>query len=1006
MQMRLLLNVLKMIRPEHTGRATRPLAAAARKGLRALPGEPQVGRPGSWPPQGQTARKVCAWIAALWLAAMAGSVWASSNLTTHVQAGLAADGRGFTLTAPGFNGFTGGWSGRILKEGRQRVLSSSDGIVRTGQVTTIGFPDVGVELLFRLDPVPGSAGMMVQAGIRNTGTGSVSLVSVSPVEAKFRVDGDAKDWLVTRLDTSATAVVPPVVALMDKPLGVHEYGGCYRRDGSGFLFGPVGTPIAYVNASFDPSPDGSMSLRMSAEMSDVPVDPGETRWGQQVVLLFEPPRLALSQWAEWVGKSHGARTDKGALSGWNSWYYLARDVTGADLLAIADSALKNPDRLQPAVIQIDDCYRSPAGSGETNDKFPEGLAFYAKRIAATGARPGLYLDLWSGESRKWLSEERERLIRDTVAKGFTYLKVLYKFPGRVGGGKLTRFEATRSNYAAMRRAAGEAVYLHSSNGEPDRACVGAMDGGRVGANVTRDQIRSRINDVLRSYHLHGRWFAIDIDGYYMGTDIANISQIAGGWPLVRTWMSMVGLSCGMAITSDPWYWESFRPYWRNVEVMTPPAREQTEVMDLCTSEEWPRLVGHVHRDWGDWTVALLWNPDTREQAITLDFKQAGLNPAKRYAVWSFWDDRYLGVAEGSWTTPRLAASASQHLVFTEVDPVSSRPVFIGSNLHIYCGAAELKRVRAGRTAMTFELTEAGARDGSLFIYSRYQPVLRTASGCQVDGIFSAGENVWRISLHDRKRGVPQRIDMAIILPVTKQLWFWSLIVTVIASLMFAAWRYMVGVRVEREHALERERSRIAQDLHDDLGAELSSIAMLSDLAQDEAGENRAVRSRLHAITGQAHQTVRRLEEIVWAVNPANDTVERFVSFFCKFAQAYLELAGVASRFDVAGELPDLPLTSVQRHNLFLAAKEALHNAVRHGKPTEVTLRIALRDGRLTVTVTDNGCGFGDTPALSMAHGSGNMCKRMESIGGKFERTSTPGKGTVVELAVTVHGAPA
>ncbi|MEI6644859.1 MAG: histidine kinase [bacterium] len=941
-------------------------------------------------------------IAALWLVVVTGPVWASSNLTVHVQASLAADGRSFTLSAPGFTGFTGGWSARIFKDGKQRVLSSSGGIVRTGQVTTIRFPDVGLELLFRVDSVPGSAGMMAQAGIRNTGAAPVSLMSLSPVEAKFRVTGNAKDWLVTRLDTSATAVVPPVVALIDKPMSVHEYGGYYRRDGLGFLFGPVGSPSAYVNASFEPSPDGFMLLAISAEMSDVPVDPGETRWGQQVVLLFKPPRLALSQWAKWVGQSHGARTDKGALSGWNSWYYLARNITGSDLLAIVDSALKNPDRLHPAVIQIDDCYLNPAGSTETNDQFPEGLSFYAKRIAETGARPGLFLDLWSGESRKWLSAERERFIRDTADKGFTYLKVLYKFSGKVSDCKQTRFEAARANYAAMRRAAGEVVFLHSSNGEPDRACVGAMDGGRVGANVTRDQIRSRINDVLRSYHLHGRWFAIDVDGYYMGTDIANISQIAGGWPLVRTWMSMVGLSCGMAFTSDPWYWESFKPYWRNVEVMTPPAKEQTEVMDLCTSEEWPRLVGHVHREWGDWTVALLWNPSTREQAITLDFKQAGMDHAKRYAVWSFWDDRYLGVAEGTWTTPQLAASASQHLVFTEVDPTSSLPVFIGSNLHIYCGAADLKRVQAGRTFMTVELTEAGARDGFLFIYSRYQPVLRTASGCLVDGIVSAGENVWRISLHDRKRGMAQRIDMDIILPVTKQLWFWSLIATVIASLVFATWRYMVGLRSEREHAIERERSRIAQDLHDDLGAELSSIAMMSDLAQDEAGENRGIQSRLHQITGQAQQTVRRLEEIVWAVNPANDTVERFVSFFCKFAQAYLELSGVASRFDVAGELPDLPLTSLHRHNLFLAAKEALHNAVRHGQPTEVTLNIALRDRELIVTVADNGCGFIDTPGLSMAHGSGNMRQRMKAVGGKFKRNSTPGKGTVVELTLPVQ----
>ena len=84
-----------------------------------------------------------------------------------------------------------------------------------------------------------------------------------------------------------------------------------------------------------------------------------------------------------------------------------------------------------------------------------------------------------------------------------------------------------------------------------------------------------MTDALRSYQLNGRWFAVDNDSYYMGTDIANVSEIAGGWPVVRTWMSMVGLSCGAALTADPWHWESFRSHWRNVEVMTPPARERT-----------------------------------------------------------------------------------------------------------------------------------------------------------------------------------------------------------------------------------------------------------------------------------------------------------------------------------------------------------------------------------------------------------------------------------------------
>ena len=128
-----------------------------------------------------------------------------------------------------------------------------------------------------------------------------------------------------------------------------------------------------------------------------------------------------------------------------------------------------------------------------------------------------------------------------------------------------------------------------------------------------------------------------------------------------------------------------------------------------------------------------------------------------------------------------------------------------------------------------------------------------------------------------------------------------------------------------------------------------------------------------------------------------------MGFFCKFAQSYLELTGVASRFDIPDRLPDVPLSSVRRHNLFLAAKEALHNAVRHGAPTQVVIRVVLHDGRLTVTVEDNGCGFTDTPVLLAGHGSDNMRQRMKRIGGDFERRTAPGHGTVVVLSLPVPG---
>jgi len=491
--------------------------------------------------------------------------------------------------------------------------------------------------------------------------------------------------------------------------------------------------------------------------------------------------------------------------------------------------------------------------------------------------------------------------------------------------------------------------------------------------------------------------------YYLAADEEGL-VVTGGQMAVQTWRSIVGMSGGAAITASPWYWGTFRETWRNAEVMTPPAVGIARMLGYGTESDWNGLVGQVRRDWGDSTVAVVWNVGKKELARPrLNLAAAGMDPNKRYAVWSFWDNQFLGIVKGAWTTPMLAESASQHLCFTDLDRTPNQPVLIGSNLHIWCGAAEIKRVTCTRGAMRIDLTDAGARDGDLWVYSRWPLAFKAASGCALNDVASAGDNVWRISLVGRQHGQPQRVDLEIRLPLTRQVWFWLLVALVVASLVFAAWRYVVGLRVQREHALAVERARIAQDLHDDLGAELSGIAMLSNLTRHHAAGNEAVGDRLREISNHARDSVRRLEEIVWALNPANDSIERFADYFCKFAQTYLELAGVSSRFDLPDCLPARPLNSVWRHNLYLAAKEALHNAVRHGRPATVTIRIMLRDERLVVTIEDDGTGFSDTPDLSAARGSGNMRARMDRIGGMLGRRGIPGHGTVVVFSMPLQG---
>lgn len=260
-------------------------------------------------------------------------------------------------------------------------------------------------------------------------------------------------------------------------------------------------------------------------------------------------------------------------------------------------------------------------------------------------------------------------------------------------------------------------------------------------------------------------------------------------------------------------------------------------------------------------------------------------------------------------------------------------MLIGLNLHIYCGAAEIKSIRSTRSSMAIELTGAGARTGDLFVYSHYLPVLRLASGLVISNTDQAGENVWRIRMRDRKHGAAQRIELSILLPVTRQWWFWSLIALAAAGFLTTTWRYVISLRLERRLALDQERSRISRDLHDGMGADLTQIALIAEMAARQPGLLPAAREPLDRIVASTHNLAGELDSVVWATNPGNDTLEHLVQYLGNYAQVFLEVADLRLRLGVPPQLPELAVSSATRHNLFLAAKETLHNVVRHAGAT-------------------------------------------------------------------------
>ena len=226
--------------------------------------------------------------------------------------GFVSGGRSLTVEADGFAEWRGGYSANVIVAGQEIELSSSAGdLVSTtaaaetemtpqgaASVTarTIQFPERGIGLNYRLGKLPGTAIMLMQAGITNRGKQPVQLVSVTPMRMEFAVNGSPSDWWITALNDSVQTT-RPVVPLTQavQPITAFEHGGFYRKDGKGFLFAPVGSPVAYVNASIKMIQEGRVAFSYTSDMSRVRIDPGETRWGQQVALLLEPPREALAR---------------------------------------------------------------------------------------------------------------------------------------------------------------------------------------------------------------------------------------------------------------------------------------------------------------------------------------------------------------------------------------------------------------------------------------------------------------------------------------------------------------------------------------------------------------------------------------------------------------------------------------------------------------------------------------------------------------------------------------
>ena len=206
-------------------------------------------------------------------------------------------------------------------------------------------------------------------------------------------------------------------------------------------------------------------------------------------------------------------------------------------------------------------------------------------------------------------------------------------------------------------------------------------------------------------------------------------------------------------------------------------------------------------------------------------------------------------------------------------------------------------------------------------------------------------------------------------------------------------------RLEQEHALDRERARIARDLHDDLGARLTQMAFLTDLAATEPTASGEMKTQLGEVSAQARHATRSLDETVWMLNPQKDSLPHLIEYIGHYANEFFRRTPIRCRQHICVNPSACSLSSELRHHIFFAVKEALNNVLKHSGATEVRVRIGVRRPLLRIVIADNGKGFSPARLNDSRHGLANLHRRLEEAGGRCVLRSAPGRGTRLILRI-------
>jgi len=238
------------------------------------------------------------------------------------------------------------------------------------------------------------------------------------------------------------------------------------------------------------------------------------------------------------------------------------------------------------------------------------------------------------------------------------------------------------------------------------------------------------------------------------------------------------------------------------------------------------------------------------------------------------------------------------------------------------------------------------------------------------------------------------LGLTVVAPVWRRSWFVLLTLTVIAGITYLVARR----RVARLLEVANMRTRIATDLHDDIGANLTRIAVLSEVARQRRSLSGTADDPLASIAALSRESVTAMADIVWAISPERDHVGDLVRKMREHADELLSVRDVQLTFTVAGIPQDERIELDVRRDVFLIFKEAISNAARHSGCTAVDVTFGTENGSLVLRITDNGRGFHDA-ADTDGNGLLNMRRRAARIGGRLAVQTRPGAGTTIQLVM-------